>query len=220
MSRTRIKICGIRDIDSALAAAEAGADALGFVFAAGSPRLIGPELAFDIAAYLPPFVSKVALMVDPTLADIGEIAMEFPFDLIQLHGDESPDLVAECFATIGAPILKAIRFDPATIQRNLDQWAEVGEIEALLIDGSSGGQGKAFTWDRLAPIIDDYPHPIILAGGLTPANVADAIAAIRPFAVDVSSGVERVRGVKDAALIWEFCRAVRSADVARADDEE
>jgi len=219
MPRTRIKICGLRDIESALVGAEAGADALGFVFAAGSPRLIGPDLAAEIAAYLPPFVSKVALMVDPSIAEIREVGASFAFDFVQLHGEESPEFVAECFQTIGVPILKAIRFDPERIRSDLDRWAEVAEIDALLIDGSTGGQGRVFEWDQLAPLVEEFPHPIILAGGLTSANVAEAIDALRPFAVDVSSGVERLRGVKDHTLIWEFCEAVRSADVSQTNGD-
>ncbi len=214
MGRTRIKICGIRELESALVAVEAGADALGFVFVPGTVRAITPDAALDIAIYLPPFITKVALMVDPTPEKAVALARGFPFDVLQLHGSETPESVARCKRACGAPIAKAIRYDEGTIDRELEKWGAVEEIDALLIDGGSGGEGKAFSWDELGPKIEGYPHPVILAGGLNPENVERAVLSVRPYAVDVSSGVERARGVKDDDLIWGFCRAVRGADVS------
>jgi len=214
MGRTRIKICGIRDLESGLVAVEAGADALGFVFAPGSARTIAPEAALTVAIYLPPFIAKVALMADPAPGQAVALTRAFPYDVLQLHGSETPEAVARCKRACGAPIVKAIRYDPDTIDRELDAWGSVEDIEALLIDGGSGGEGKALPWDDLAPRVEAFPHPIILAGGLTPENVARAIESVRPYAVDVSSGVERSRGVKDNDLIWGFCRAARRADMS------
>ena len=212
MGRTRIKICGIRDLDTALVAAEAGADALGFVFAPGSPRTIDPDAALEIATYLPPLVTKVALLVDPTPDQITWLGRRFPFDLLQLHGRESPETVARCRMACGAPIVKAIRYAPDTFESELACWGACGDIDALLIDGGAGGEGVSFDWSKAAGPLEAFSHPVVLAGGLHAANVADAIRAIGPFAVDVSSGVERARGAKDPALIEEFCRAVREAD--------
>ena len=214
MGRTRTKICGIRNLESALVAVEAGADALGFVFAAGSPRLIDPDEALDIAGYLPPFVARIALMVNPTPSQAADLAAAFPFEVLQLHGQETPAEVARCRAACGTPMIKAIRYDAKTIDRDLALWAEVSDIDALLIDGGAGGEGTVLPWADLAPKVEDYSHPVILAGGLAPGNVTEAIELVQPFAVDVSSGVERARGVKDHDLIWEFCAAVRRADAA------
>jgi len=212
--RTRVKICGIRDEASALAAVESGADALGFVFVSTSARAIASEEAYGIACYLPPFVTKVGLFVDPKPERLFEMGEVFPFDVVQLHGKEPEARVRAC-REVGAPIIKAIRFDAATIGDELERWSGVGEIDALMVDGSSGGEGTAFDWEALASAKERCAHPLIVAGGLTPENVSEAIRIVQPYAVDVSSGVERERGVKDASLIAEFCAAVREADGAR-----
>lgn len=209
--RTRIKICGIRDEEIALTAVECGADALGFVFYDGSPRFLEPERAYEIACYLPPFVTKVALVVNPEPGSLVELGRVFPFDVVQLHGTETVEQVRAC-REAGAQLVKAIRFDPATIGADLARWGEVEEIDALLVDGSGGGRGTAFDWASLAAVQEACPHPIILAGGLKPETVGQAIREVMPYAVDVSSGVERSRGVKDAGLIASFCEAVRAAD--------
>jgi phosphoribosylanthranilate isomerase len=109
-------------------------------------------------------------------------------------------------------VIKAVRFEPATIVEELDRWDAIEEVAAILVDGSAGGHGESFEWSSLTPHLERTSKPIVLAGGLTPANVGDAIRAVRPFAVDVSSGVERERGVKDPELIRQFCEAVRAAD--------
>lgn len=210
MQRTRIKVCGITDEQSALVAAECGADALGFVFFKGSSRYIEPEKAWEAASALPPFVQTVGLFVNAKAETIDETRQLFPFDITQLHGNEPEPVVRECMP----PVIKAVRFDPATIEADLAKWSLVEEICAVLIDGSSGGEGIAFDWSALAKVRDACEHPIIIAGGLTPENVGEAIRVVRPWAVDVSSGVEREKGVKDAALIARFCDAVRRADAA------
>lgn len=210
MHRTRIKVCGITDEHNALAAAECGVDAVGFVFYGGSPRAIKPVDAWDIAQLLPPFVHTVGLFVNPEPEEVDEARESFPFDITQLHGNEPEPIVRACLP----PTIKAIKFDPATIEHELRKWSVVEELCAVLIDGSSGGEGTSFDWSKLAAVKEECAHPIIIAGGLTPENVGDAIRAIRPWAVDVSSGVEVSRGTKDPALIARFCDAVRRADAA------
>lgn len=212
--RTRIKICGVRDLPGALAAAEAGADAVGFVFVPASIRNITPADALEIALVLPPMITKVALLVDPAPDDAARLAAEFPLDAIQLHGSEDERAVADVREAVGCPVYKAVRYDPDSIGDELRRWEAVPEVDAILVDGSAGGQGTAFDWAGLARAAAGVEAPIVLAGGLTPDNVADAIAAAHPFAVDVSSGVEKPRGVKDPALIARFARAVHRADAA------
>lgn len=205
---TRIKICGIRDEDALFAAADAGADAVGFVFAPKSLRAIDPEDAWELVGMLPPFVASVGLFVNADLDTFTEIEEACPTGISQLHGDEREDLVRQC----GPGVIKAVRFHPDTIVRDLQRWNAVDEVDAILIDGSAGGEGTTFDWGALAGVKHHTGKPIILAGGLTPANVGEAIRAVRPFAVDVSSGVESSPGIKDPALIAQFCKAVRQAD--------
>ncbi len=212
MPRTRIKICGVRDPETALIAADHGADAIGLVFAPSSPRYVEPERAWEVAAYLPPFVSTVGLFVDPTADHFAGTREICPFDIGQLHGFEPIDVARQ----LGPGLIKAIRFDPATIEEDLWNWNQVDEIIALLIDGSPGGEGTRFDWSALAQVSHLCDHPIILAGGLTPDNVGEAIRAVRPYGVDVSSGVESARGVKDHGKIRAFCDAVRDADTEAA----
>jgi len=206
--RTRIKICGVRDAETARVATEAGADAIGFVFHEQSPRYIEPIDAWTIIRQLPPFVASVGLVVDQSFADFGAIEEQCPTDYMQLHGAEPPELARQC----GPRIIKAIQFDESTFANDLTTWNDVDEVDAILVDGSAGGMGSAFDWSKLEAAQATLRKPLILAGGLTVENVGDAIRTIRPFAVDVSSGVERERGVKDHALIHAFCHAVRSTD--------
>lgn len=208
MPRTRIKICGITTEDALFAACDAGADAVGFVFHPKSRRFIEPEDAFDLISLLPPFVSSVGLFVDASVDRFSDIEEVCPTDRSQLHGNESEDIVRRC----GPAIIKAIRFDPATIERDLTRWSAIDEVDAILVDGSAGGEGTAFDWSALAKVKETCRKPLIIAGGLTPDNVGHAIRAVRPYAVDVSSGVESSPGEKDRALIMKFCEAVRHAD--------
>jgi phosphoribosylanthranilate isomerase len=208
LGRTRIKICGVRDEETAFAAASEGADAVGFVFHPSSPRFIEPEDAWEIIGLLPPFMASVGLFVNASVEKFSQIEEVCPTDLSQLHGNEKEDVVRQC----GPAVIKAVRFDPQTIARDLATWSEVEEVAAVLVDGSTGGQGLAFDWTLLAPHLAITKKPIILAGGLTAANVGQAIHALRPWAVDVSSGVESSPGIKDPRLIGEFCAAVRAAD--------
>lgn len=208
--RTRIKICGVRDEATAWAAIDAGADAVGFVFHPQSPRFIEPASAWEIVQRLPPFVTTVGLTVDLTPEAFESIQRQCPTDYAQLHGGEPPETVSAC----GPRLIRAIRFNARTIADDLARWSALEAVDAVLVDGSAGGEGQAFDWDALGRVRARSTKPVILAGGLTPANVGLAIATVRPFAVDVSSGVEIERGVKDAGLIRDLCDAVRDADRA------
>ncbi|MCB9838978.1 MAG: phosphoribosylanthranilate isomerase [Phycisphaeraceae bacterium] len=211
-ARTRIKICGIRDEATAHAALAAGADTLGFVFHKASPRFIEPDEAWAIIQTLPPMHTTVGLTVGASVEAYSRIERQCPTDFGQLHGDEPEEVVRAC----GPRVIKAVRFDRATIAAQLRRWGAVDEVDAVLVDGSAGGMGEAFDWSALAGACGECAKPIILAGGLNAANVGEAIRVVRPWAVDVSSGVERERGVKDAGMIREFCAAVRAADAALA----
>lgn len=207
---TRIKICGITRVEDGLAAARAGADAIGLVFVAKSPRHVTPERAHEIARALPPFVSTVALFVNPTVAQVEAVLKIARPDVLQFHGEEPP---AFCRA-FGVPYLKAFRVRPGVDL--LQSAAAYGDAQGWLLDAWSeaahGGTGERFDWDLIP---DDLPRPLVLAGGLAPGNVADAVRATRPWAVDVSSGVEAGKGIKDAALIAAFIKEARNAYVTQ-----
>ncbi|CAM3305402.1 phosphoribosylanthranilate isomerase [Halomonas lysinitropha] len=206
--RTRVKFCGLtrpQDVDAAVAA---GADALGFVLWPGSKRAVDATRLVELTARVPAFVTRVGLFVD---AEYGWIERCAPcLDLLQFHGDESPDT---CLAA-GRPWIKALRMRDSL---DLHAAAETyGGAQALLLDayrpGVPGGTGETFDWSRIPASL---AKPVILAGGLMPDNVAEAIAAVSPFAVDVSGGIEVFPGVKDSARMTAFLRAVRRADDAR-----
>ncbi len=211
LARTRIKICGLREPQHVDTAIDAGADALGFVLYPPSARAIPIELCAELTRRVPAFVSTVALFVNPTKQEVESALSGARIDLLQFHGDE-PE--AFC-ASFGRPYLKALAVDESF---DLLQWEEqYASAAALLLDTPSaghGGSGKTFNWQ----LINTTNKPsatalrLVLSGGLTAANAADAIRAVRPFAVDVSSGVEMSRGVKSSELIQNFCRAVRLAD--------
>jgi phosphoribosylanthranilate isomerase len=205
---TRAKICGITRVEDGLSAVRAGADAVGLVFYARSPRNVELDTAARIVRALPPFVSSVALFVNPSAGDVDAVLRLVRPDVLQFHGEETPEF---CRA-FGVPYLKAARVRPGV---DLLQFASLyADARGLLLDawseGAHGGTGERFDW---ALIPADLPRPVILAGGLTAANVAQAIRAVRPWAVDVSSGVEASKGIKDAARIAAFMKEVRNADV-------
>lgn len=205
--RTRIKICGIREGLHALVAADAGADAIGLVFYRESPRFVTPGMAANVVSVLPPFVMAVGLFVDADEGKIRDTLATVRLDLLQFHGDESPEFCS----SFGVPYVKAVRMAEGT---DLLEWTgRFSSARALLLDahveGTPGGTGKTFDW---AAIPRDLPIPLILSGGLTPENVAPAMRAVRPWAVDVSSGVEATRGTKDPRRIVEFIRSVRLED--------
>ena len=207
MGRTRIKICGVRSVEIALAAVDAGADAIGFMFVKGSARAIDPEEAAEIMWSLPPMITTVGVFMNASVDTFSDIEEACPTHLAQLHGNESEPTVRAC-----GPAIKAVRYDPTTIRAELERWDAIEEVDAILVDGSGGGEGVSFEWSGLAAVSEGISTPIVLAGGLTPENVGEAIRAVHPYAVDVSSGVERERGVKDPRLIEAFCEAVRQAD--------
>ena len=206
--RTRIKVCGITSIEAAMAAVDAGADAIGFVFVEGTPRYIDPDQAAAIMFALPPFVSTVGVVRDLDVDQFCELEYKCPAHTMQLHGKEPVDVVRQC----GPGVIKAFKYEDATINSQLTRWAKVEEADALLIDGSDGGEGTAFDWAKLKPHLDGYIKPIIIAGGIDEHNVADVIGTLRPYGVDVSSGVEDEPGVKNPDKIARFCAAVRAAD--------
>ncbi|MHC4710262.1 MAG: phosphoribosylanthranilate isomerase [Planctomycetota bacterium] len=202
---TRVKICGITSPELARAAVEAGADAIGMVIdVPHSPRSIGFDAAREIHEAVPAPVMSIAVVQDPD----PSLADRWSGTWFQLHGDEDEALVGR-FAR-AKHVIKGFRFDPDQVKR----WNDCRHVEILLIDGSSGGRGEAFRHEELAALMPQIYKPVVLAGGLTPQNVAPAIRAVRPFAVDVSSGVESSPGVKDPQLIKEFCAAVAEADRA------
>ena len=202
LRRTRIKICGITSVDMALVAADAGADAIGLVFVPQSPRYVLPGPAQRIAKALPPLLSAVGVFLNPSDPDLANWRGSW----VQMHGNEEEPQLAR--VAQNRRIIKGLRFDRAQVRR----WEKCPHVTGLLIDGSEGGDGKTFNHELLAEILPSLSTPVILAGGLSPQNVGDAIRLLRPFGVDVSSGVESSRGVKDASLIREFCAAVREAD--------
>jgi phosphoribosylanthranilate isomerase len=206
-ARTRIKICGITRQEDAVAAAEAGADAVGFVFYPPSPRHVTPVAASAIMRALPPFVTAVGLFVDPSADEVRRALAIAPLGLLQFHGDEPPEFCGQ----FGQPYMKAVRVRSGT---DLLQYAaRYPDAVALLLDayrpGVPGGTGETFDWNFIPAHL---ACRIVLSGGLTPGNVGAGIEQVRPWAVDVSSGVEAAPGVKDAQLIKRFATAVRWMD--------
>jgi phosphoribosylanthranilate isomerase len=204
--RTRIKICGLTREADVAAAVEAGADAIGFVLYDKSPRYVNASRAAELARGLPPFVTPVVLLVNASPAQIAEALVAIPHALLQFHGDETP---AQC-AAAGRPYIRAARMAPGF--NLLDFALSFPTAQAMLVDAhveGYGGGGQVFDWSLLPK---QLARPMILSGGLHPGNVEDGVISVRPWAVDVSSGVEAAKGIKDAALMRQFCQAVRMAD--------
>ncbi|WP_080764271.1 phosphoribosylanthranilate isomerase [Ectopseudomonas mendocina] len=202
--RVRSKICGITRVEDALATVEAGADAIGLVFYAKSPRAVSVEQAAEIVQALPPFVTSVGLFVNMPREQLLAVLQQVPLDLLQFHGDESP---AECEG-YGRPYIKALRVRPGEdLAAAMAPYAGArGILLDTFVEGVPGGTGAAFDWS-LVP--QGVAKPIILAGGLEAHNVAAAIRQVRPYAVDVSGGVEASKGIKDAGKIRAFVKSVR-----------
>ncbi|MGH8699757.1 MAG: phosphoribosylanthranilate isomerase [Burkholderiales bacterium] len=205
---TAVKICGITRVEDALAAMRAGANSIGLVFYAPSPRCVTPATALEIIGALPPFLTAVGVFVDPTQEEVRATLAEVPVQLLQFSGSERPEFCRG----FGRPYIKAVHMKAGV---DLLQYArDYHDARALLLDtyveGLHGGSGVPFDWDLIPR---DLPLPVILSGGLTVANVTDAVRRARPDGVDVSSGVESARGVKDAAKIAAFITGVRNADV-------
>jgi len=209
MTRTRIKICGITREQDADAAVAAGADALGLVFYAPSPRYVTPQRAAQLAARIPAFVTRVGLFVNAPAEAVRATLADVALDLLQFHGDED---AAYC-SQFGRPWIKAARVRPGLdLLEYASAFAGAPGASGLLLDADVegyGGGGRTFDWSLIPPSL---PLPVILSGGLHPGNVAEAVRAVRPWAVDVSSGVEAARGIKDAQKITEFIAGVLDAD--------
>ena len=205
---TSVKICGITRVEDALAAVRLGAHALGFVFYAESPRYVTPENAAAIVRKLPPFVAAVGLFVNAEVFAVQRVLEQVPLSLLQFHGEETPESCCQ----FRVPYIKAVR-----VRAGLDllQYAQLyGAGRGLLLDayieGAHGGTGSVFDWSLIPR---ELPLPVVLSGGLNPANVRDAIRGVRPSAVDVSSGVEAGPGIKDVQKMAAFFQGVRNADV-------
>ena len=202
---TKIKICGITNIEDAFLAIDSGADALGFVFYRGSKRYIDPENANNIISNLPPFITTVGIFVNQGLDEIIHTQEITGFDIVQLHGDEPPD-----FCRNFSSVIKAIR-----VKENIDPiLIESYPVKAVLFDTFSeesyGGTGRSFVWDALKDL--NTSKKIILSGGLTPENVFQAVRMVHPYAVDVSTGVEDYPGKKNPEKVKKFIEAVRNED--------
>jgi len=202
----RVKICGITRAQDLHVACEAGADALGFVFYEKSPRHVSAQAAAALVRELPPFVQSVGLFVDAAPAFVEAVLEAVPLDLLQFHGDETP---ADC-ARYGRPWIKAIRVNQGTdlLKCAADFEAARGLLLDAYVPGVPGGTGERFDWGLIPP---DLARPLILSGGLTPDNVAEAVRTVRPWAVDVSSGVEVSKGIKDAHKIARFIANAKEA---------
>ncbi len=214
--RTRVKICGLTRAADVRAAVDAGADAIGLVFHPASPRAVDLEQARNLCAELPPFVTAVGLFVDPPAERVAQVLKQVPLELLQFHGDEPADFCAR----FGRRWIKAIRMRPGLDPLDAVRPYLGGREGAsgVLLDAFdpvlAGGTGQSFEWGRIPP---DLAPRIVLAGGLTSANVAEAIRQVRPFGVDVSGGVESAKGIKDRAKISAFMQGVRDGDSARYD---
>ncbi len=206
----KVKICGITSIEDALTALEFGADALGFIFYAKSPRYVTPEAVKEITSALPPFVSTVGVFVDSPTEQINEVVRRAGINSVQLHGKESPE---ECAMAEGASVIKAFRVSGEDDIAGIGAYATNDyTVAAVLLDtfveGTHGGTGKTFDW-KLAIKAKKY-GPLILSGGLGPDNVSEAIETVRPYAVDVSSGVESAPGTKEPEKVKRFIEEAKS----------
>jgi phosphoribosylanthranilate isomerase len=205
MAGVRVKICGVTRLEDALAAVRLGADALGFNFWPRSKRYLPPARARDILRRLPPLVHAVGVFVDPTREEVLRAVDASGVGMVQLHGDEPPEL---CLS-LPLPVLKAIRVTDANSLAALASY----EVRGFVLDAPSeayGGSGRTFDWSIVAEAA--RAMPVILAGGLTPENVGEAVRSVRPWAVDVASGVESTPGIKDADKLRRFLEAAREAD--------
>ena len=215
--RTRIKLCGLSRVEDVDAAVAAGADAIGLVFYPPSPRYVNLQQAALLVAALPPFVSSVGLFVNASVEEIAQVLESVPLSMLQFHGDES---LAQCCAiaqAVNRPFMRALRVRPDTTAADLLECELAYQTASPLFSGllldtwvdAYGGSGKVFDWSLIPA---ELAHRAVLSGGLSVQNVTDAVAQVRPFAVDVSSGIEAGKGIKDAALMHAFVSAVRAGD--------
>lgn len=215
--RTRIKMCGTTNIEDAGIAVQLGVDALGFIFAGKSPRFITPEVAKDIINELPPFVFKVGVFVDEKLKDVEEIVHYLGLNCVQFHGSESPSYCEDfAFSNSSCTIIKAFRIGEQSSSSDFDRYNN-NVIDGILLDtyvkGAKGGTGVTFDWSLLK--IFNFRLPVILAGGLNPENIMEALETTTPLAVDVNSGVEHSPGMKNHIKLARFIENVAEFDSAR-----
>ena len=219
--RTRIKICGLTrltDVDDTVAA---GTDAIGLVFYGASARYVTPEHAAQLLERVPPFVTTTGLFVNATLTEVEHVVRHAPVALLQFHGDETPEQCAQIARQVNRPFMRAMRVGPTASTADLleydRQYRNVGPLfSGLLLDtlvDGYGGSGKVFDWSLIP---EELAHRVVLSGGLNAHNVTDAVVRVRPFAVDVSSGVESAKGIKDAAAMRRFVDLIRAADATPA----
>ena len=206
---TRIKICGITNLDDGLEAIAAGVDALGFVFVPNTPRYITPSLAKLVIKQLPPFITNVGLFVDSEIDEIEDIVNHCKLDAVQLHGNESPEMCSQI--SLQTKVIKSfhVKKELQVLRNEIENYRVDAYLLDTFIKGKAGGTGQTFDW-RIA---EGLSQRIILAGGLTPDNIGTAIAQLQPYGVDVSSGVEKSPGKKDTNKIYSFVRQVRKANL-------
>ena len=217
MQRTRIKICGLTRAADVEAVVEAGADAVGFVFYEKSPRYVTPRRAAELIAALPPFVQSVGLFVNARVDELAMVARIAPLSLLQFHGDETPEHSARLAAAANRPFLQVFRVKPDTSGADLLEYEQRYRAASTLFSGllldtyvdAYGGAGKVFDWSLIPK---ELAPRVVLSGGLSVSNATDAVVGVRPYAVDVSSGVEAAKGIKDAGRIRDFVQAIRAAD--------
>jgi phosphoribosylanthranilate isomerase len=217
MHRTRIKICGLTREEDVAAAVSAGADAVGFVFYPKSPRYVTPQRAAELIATLPPFVTATGLFVNADAEEVAATVRTAPVSLLQFHGDETAAQCAEAAEAARRAYMRVFRVKPDTGGEELLEYEQQSRNSSKLFSGllldtfvdAYGGAGKVFDWSLIPK---DLAHRAVLSGGLSVHNATGAVARVRPYAVDVSSGVEAAKGIKDARLIAEFIAAVRAAD--------
>jgi phosphoribosylanthranilate isomerase len=207
----QVKICGLTEPHGLTAAIEGGADFVGFVFHPASPRYVAPDVAAYLASYVPERTKKVGLFVNPDIAQVQQILQDVSLDIIQLHGNEPVEFIKELKIKTGLPIIKAVNVAAKNDLAAVPAYADVAQwiLFDAKTDKGAGGTGESFDWH----ILKDYPHkkPWMLAGGLNAGNIHAALSVLTPDAVDISSGVESARGVKDQAKIHEFLNLAKSA---------
>ena len=197
--QVKVKICGITRLEDALVAADAGADALGFIFYQKSPRYIPIQTARNISQELPPWIARVGVFVNESEQTIRQIAEISQLTAIQLHGNESPEFCQR----FSVPVIKAFRVQNENTLSELELFTVSAWLLDSYVPGQLGGTGEVFNW-QWARQAKDKGRPVILAGGLTPQNIADAVETVQPYGVDVSSGVESTPGIKDHAMVRDF----------------
>ena len=206
VSNVKVKICGITNLDDAFVAADAGADALGFMFFAASTRNVAAKQVRDIIRGLPPFIARVGVFVNPTEKEVRDAIAQSGIDTLQFHGEESPEFCRQ----FGIPVLKAFRIADSSSLKALPPYSNETWLLDSFVAGQQGGTGARFNWDHAIEAVR-LGGRVILAGGLTPENVAEAVRKVRPYGLDVSSGVESSPGKKDATKVRAFIAAAKGA---------